>query len=284
MSDEPHRRRRFVQAAFMILGTAGLAVQHCCAASAIRQGDGERAELEVRVQVCVPTKRVYFNDLQLDTVENFPGYTHYSPQQLQLVPNKIRRVAPSDDPRVADDPRVIRSYGVAFGEVLGRPGDFSDSSGFMALRDATVGHQPIYGKEGGHPARKYIAVHLRLYDEPNPAGPTYWFKLPKAISADRFTNWFGPTSIETGEMAEKEPDRIWRNVTHEGKLPIHSIPANAPKMRVKLQEPVRRPMDPASDWLPALTTARLRFQTATSGPEFVHEFVAKSNEAIPNCD
>ena len=47
------------------------------------------ANAEVRVQVCLPGKRVYFNDLALERLENHPLFTNYSQQQLELAPKAI---------------------------------------------------------------------------------------------------------------------------------------------------------------------------------------------------
>ena len=143
-----------------------LAILQWGSTNALAQADTNRpgARTEVRIQVCVPTKRIYFDDLQLDQLENHPQFTKYSQQQLEFAPRTIRRVARSDDPRVTNDPRVIQSYGVGFGEVLKRSGQFSDSAGFMPLRDSTVADQPVYEKGYGHPAEDYVAMHLRLPD------------------------------------------------------------------------------------------------------------------------
>lgn len=66
----------------------------------------------VRVQICLPNSRIYFNELVLERLENHPQFTNYSLRQLELASKMIRRVAYSSDPR------VIKVYGVGFGEVL----------------------------------------------------------------------------------------------------------------------------------------------------------------------
>ena len=241
---------------------------------------------EVRIQVCLPTKRIYFDDLELARLENHPLFTKYSQQQLELAPKTVRRVATSSDPRVTNNPKVIRDYGVGFGEVLIRSGQFSDGSGFMPLKDSTVADQPVYEQGYGYATQNYVAMHVRLPDrEKGPEGSvTYWFKLPKAISADKFTDWFNPVSMEPEQTKGGERLPIWWKLTHGADLPIYLVSADAPKMRVMSLE--RRPEhnEPTSDSLPALTTARMKYRTATSGQQFVYEFVPKANEAIPKCD
>lgn len=234
------------------------------------------ANTEVQIQVCLPTKRVYFNDLELDRLENHPLFTKYSQQQLELAPKTIRRVATSSDTR------TIHAYGINFGEVLIRSRQFSDVSGFMPLKDSTVADQPVYEQRYGHPAQNYIAMHIRLPDqEKSPEGSvTYWFRLPKTIPDDGFTSWFNPVSMEPG--GERFP--IWWKLTHGGDMAIYPVSADPPKMRVTLLKRHAEHNDPTNDTLPALTTARMKYKTATSGQQFVYEFVPKPNEAIPACD
>lgn len=234
------------------------------------------ANAEVRIQVCLPTKRVYFNALKLDQLENHPLFTKYSQQQLELAPKTIRRVASSSDPK------AIRNYGVNFGEVLVRSGQFSDGSGFMPLRDSTVANQPVYERGYGYPAQNYIAIHVRLPDlDKGPEGRvTYWFTLPKIVPTASFTTWLPPISMEPD--GERLP--IWWKLTHGGDMAIFPVSADPPKMRVTLKKRHAEHNDPTIDTLPALTTARMRYQTATSNQQFVYEFVPQAEEAIPACD
>jgi hypothetical protein len=245
------------------------------------------ADIEVRIQVCIPTKRIYFDDVRLERLENHPQFTRYSEQQLELAPKTIRRAAPSSDPRVTGDPSVIRNYGINFGEVLNRSGLYSDGSGFMPLRDSTTADQPVYEKGYGYPAKNYVAMHVRIPEGDMGQGarvPTYWFRLPGTIPADGFSDWFPPASMESGSTTGSSSTPVWYRLTHGGDLPIYPVSADAPKMRVTLlrQKPTHN--DPTTDFLPALTTARLRLRTATSGPQFVYEFVSKTNEVVPKCD
>ena len=229
---------------------------------------------EVRVQICLPAKRIYFNDLELDRLENHPMFTKYSPQQLELAPRIIRRVAASNDPK------VIQVYGVNFGEVLIRSGQFSDGSGFMPIKDSTVANQPVYDRGYGYPVQNYVAIHVRLPDrEKEPEGSmTYWFTLPKTIPDDKFSVWLDPVSMEP------PGGQLWWKLTHGGDLVIYPVSADPPKMRVTLRKRQAEHNDPTTDTLPALTTARLKYKTATSDQQFVYQFVPKSSETIPACD
>lgn len=252
-----------------------MTIQGCSAAQPNIDTQSD-ANTEVRIQVCLPTKRIYFSDLELDRLENHPLFTKYSQQQLELAPKTIRRVTSSSDPK------AILSYGISFGEVLIRSGQFSDGSGFMPLRDSTVSNQPVYERGFGYPTQNYVAMHVRLPDlDKGPEGRvTYWFTLPKDIPNDRFTDWFSPVSMEP----EGERLPIWWKLTHGRDLTIFPVAADPPKMRVSLMKRHVEHKEPTTDTLPALTTARMKYKTATSGQQFVYEFVPKPDEAIPACD
>lgn len=252
-----------------------LALQGC--ATIQRNVDSQLdSNAKVRIQICLPSKRIYFKALVLEQLENHPLFTKYSQQQLQLAPKAIRRVYNSDDPS------TIHTYGISFGEVLIRDGQFSDGAGFVPLRDSTISDQPVYEKGYGYPLRNYVAMHVRLPDsEKGTEGRgTYWFTLPKSIPSDRFTDWFSPISMEPD--GERLP--IWWKLTHGGNLVIYPVPANPPKMRVSLEIRREEHNDPTTDTLPALTTARMKYRTATSGQQFVYEFVPAASEAIPACN
>ena len=273
---------------------------HCIAASvflflqgyytnsfAQRNDPRSATDVEVRIQVCVPTKRIYFDDLQLDRLENHPQFTRYSQQELERAPRTIRRVAPSSDSRVTNDPRTIRDYGITFGEALLRSGGYSYGSGFMSLKDSTSSDQPIFEKGYGYPAKDYVAMSVRLREGDvgsAATAPTFWFKLPETIPADGFSDWFAPASMESASSSGSTGTSWWYRLTHGGDLPIYPALTDPPKMRVALIKHRDTHSNPTGDSLPALTTARLRFKKATSGPQFVYEFVANANEVIPKCD
>lgn len=236
------------------------------------------ADAELRIQICVPSKRVYFSDLVLDELQNHPLFTKYSPEQLARAPNTVRRITNSDDPR------AIKTYSISFGEVLFQ-GMFSDISGMSPVQDSTVGHQPVYEQGYAYPAKEYVAIHVRLpASEIGPEGKvTYWFKLPKTIPNQGFTAWQSPVSMEPDRSEDSAGNKLWWRLTHGGDLTIYPVGAESPKMRVSLQRRLSGHSDPATDTLPALTTARMKYKTATSDRQFVNEFVPKTNEVIPDC-
>lgn len=257
-----------------------MALQGCSSKLVERSSDtSSDSYTEVRIQVCLPNKRVYFNDLALEQLENHPLFTKYSRQQLELAPKVVRRIASSNDPRVLGDSRVIKDLGIGFGEVLIRSGEFSAGGGGIPLHGSTVANQPIYEKGYGYPAQNYVAIHVRLPEKEIEMKDrlTYWFKLPKTISPDSFTDWFNPVSMESDHTSGPS---IWWKLMHRRELPIYPVSSDAPKMRVTLLRHRTLHNDPTSDSLPALTTARMKYKTTAS----VYEFVPKINEEIPKCD
>lgn len=256
-----------------------LALTSCSASILAQSSTRSDVNAELRLQVCVPTKRIYFNDMQLDPLENHPQFTRYSQEELALAPKTIRRVAPSNDPRVANDPSVDRDYVISFGEVrrIGERRDvqYSAGSGWMPLRDSTIADQPVYEKRFMHSAREYVAVSVRL---PGPDMPTYWFRLPKNIAFESFSGWLPPASMES-DRAARSDESIWYRLTRGADLPIYPVSGEPPKIRVALRKGREKNDDPTTDSLPALTTARMRNRAAN-----VYEFVPKAVEAISKCD
>jgi hypothetical protein len=258
------------------IGLAAVFVLQGCAAQqgSLNPNLDADAKTDVTVQVCLPFKRVYFNDIVLERLENHPLFTEYSPQELALAPKTIRRVANSSDPR------AIHEYGIGFGEVLNREGVLSDGGGFMSLQDSTIADQPVYEQGYGYPARNYIAMHVRLPANDTQSQVTYWFELPKYVPSDKFSDWFKSISMEP------EDQRLpgWWKLTHGQGLTMYPVPTDSPRMRVTLMPLRAKHKDPTIDTLPALTTARIKFKTPTSDKQFVYEFVPASKGAIPACD
>lgn len=252
-----------------------------CSTNATELNDYVKSDTntEVRIQICLPGKRVYFNDLELDRLENHPLFTKYSPQQLELAPKVIRRVVDSSDPR------AIRDYAIGLGDVVNRSGVLSRGGGAIAIKDSTVANQPVYDSGFGYPAQSYIAIYVSLpVRERGPEGSvTYWFTLPKSIPDDKFSVWLSPFSMEPEGTRRTSAPLPW-TIVHWGDLAIYPVSADPPKMRVTLQKRQTEHNDPRTDPLPALTTARLKYRTTTSDQQFVYQFVPKSNEAIPACD
>jgi hypothetical protein len=141
---------------FRCIVLVALVAMDGCAAVQTDIDTRSNADPTVRIQICLPTKRIYFNNIELAQLENHPQVTHYSPQQLELAPKTVRRVAGSSESN------ALHTLGIGFGEVLLRSSGYSYGSSFMPLRDSTVADQPVFEQGYGYPARAYIAMSVRV--------------------------------------------------------------------------------------------------------------------------
>ena len=247
-------------------------IQGCAIKSPIK---GLSPDVHARIQVCLPTKIVKFTDIVIDEVGNHPLFPHYSKEQLEAAPKTIRRVTKSNAPH------AIKDLTIPFGDVLNQDGVFSEGGGHISLIDSTVEDQPVFEPGFTRPARVYLAVRVSGPDpRPGQGGRVnYWFNLPQHLPTGEFTEWFSPVSMEP-EGLQKPVGWV---LVHGGAMAIYPVFGDVPKIRISLAKLANKHTDPATDSLPALTTARLRFKTAESNQNFVYEFVGKTGDVIPSC-
>lgn len=257
------------------MALAGASLLQGCAANGPLNRSQVGDTTEVRIQFCLPTKIVKFDDLTLDHLENHPTYTHYSSEQLARAPRTIRRVVRSDDAGAID--RLFLTYS----EVLKQDGLFSEIGGSVALSDATVADQPVFERGYTRPAGDYVAFSV-LGPDPRPGVTVqvrYWYVLPKNIAAGTFSAWLPPVSMEP---ADRQDGTDW-TLLRGGTLLAVPVVGAVPRMRVSFAKLPLANRNPATDTLPALTTARRHLRVAESKQDFVHEFVEKSSATIPAC-
>ena len=232
----------------------------------------------VRIQVCLPTKAVKFEDVVLDRLENHPTSPPrpYSRAELETAPKTVRRMVPSESPGAIDNPFL------PYEEVRKNSGLFSAGGGPISLRDSTITGQPVYEEDFTQPVNELVAfaVGIRGSETKDGEALQYWYTLPREIPVKVFSGWLAPISMIP--PGYRPPPSF--TLTHGGKLPILPVIGDTPKMRVSLVEPPTYQRSPANDFLPALYTARKNFKSNDSGRFFVYEFVEKSNEAIPACE
>lgn len=267
-SSAPTALRRLHTRAAGLIALSSLLAAGGCATGTRYQGPGSSAENALRVQVCLPDKRVHFSDFAVERLENHPTFTRYTSQQLAMAPTVIRRVAASADPR------TIQDYVVRLGDVRNNQGIKSEGSGSISLADSTVSDQPVFDSGARHPTRDYVALKVAA------GNVFFWYKLPREIAVGRFSPWFAASSME---QSGSRPG-IGLKLLRGGGIDMTPVAPGAPKMRVTLVKPGDKHLDPKADYLPALTTARLRYRTEKDGSQFVYEFVPKSEETIPACD
>ncbi|MES1189807.1 MAG: hypothetical protein ABUS47_01885 [Steroidobacter sp.] len=235
----------------------------------------------VVVQVCLPRKRIYYDTIELDRVDNHPIFTKYSESELNFAPKTIRRVATPDDPRVINEPMSTRTLWIGFTSVERQNNNFSSLGSTLAIENSTIADQPIYQINLLPPAKSYVGLEVNLQLE-NKDTMHYWFKLPKTVSISEFSDWFAPVSMETDRQAH-ETYSIFSELLRSHDMPIYTVSDDPPKMRVRLMQ-IDKHENSSVDYLPALTSAKKKFQTPDSNMGFFYEFVPPSTELVPRCN
>lgn len=268
-----HQMQRIAR---FILGIFGLAMLHGCQLIEQSGPSGSLHAGHVRIQICLPLNVVEFDDLLLDHLESYPTGANYSKSELAFAPKKIRRIRKSANPLAIAIPLLPHK------EERKESGVFSSSGGPIYLADSTVEGQPVFEPNYTSPAAEYIAFGVMVAE--TGAGSKndmeYWFRLPKNIPSGAFSRWLEPVWL----VPSGHPRDAGLILAHGGTLQAYPIGRDAPKMRVLLVPGPTYPLNPRTDSLPALYTARKQFKKADSAVTFVDEFVKQSDERIPACN
>lgn len=251
-----------------MLGLGFIAALQGCVAGlqGARAWRGERSN--VRLQVCLPTRVVEFDEIVLDRLRNHPLWA-YPEAELALAPRTVRRVKPSADARTAA--RLLLRYEEVFNDSPGL------SAGVLSLRDSTVHGQPVFDK--GSPDRGSTASAMGITLPSPDNGVTYWFVYPHDIPADGFSAWMEPASmIPVGHKSDPALALMARR-----QLPSYPVSRDAPKMRYARVPRPSPQRDAATDSLPALYTAREKFKLPDSSLTYAYEFVEQAGQPIPAC-
>lgn len=258
------------------LGTFGVAMLQGCQLIEQTGSAGSLHATHVRIQICLPMKVVVFDEIRLDHLKNHPTATHYSTSELALAPNTVRRMKQSANPLAITVPLLPHQ------EELNDSGSSSSGGGPIFLADSTVNNQPVFEPDYTRPAAEYLAFGVLVAETGSKSknDVAYWFKLPKHIPLSAFTGWMQPDAMAPSGYPS---DSGWI-LAHGGKLPSYPIGRDAPKMRVSLVPAPNYPLNPRTDSLPALYTAREQFKKADSALTFAGEFVRQSDERIPACN
>ena len=93
--------------------------------------------MEARFQFCLPDSRVYFDKLSFDELVNHPMFTKYSPDQLRLAPNAVRRVAAASDPRLTSEGLALPPLLLTFLHAENGLGVWSSGAGSVSIFGST---------------------------------------------------------------------------------------------------------------------------------------------------
>ncbi|MGC4060446.1 MAG: hypothetical protein QM749_06190 [Aquabacterium sp.] len=231
-------------------------------------------EEHVLIQACLPARKVFFETITVDAVE-CPPYATCTQEQLQKAPKTVLRMADSPDPQA-----IHRGF-LGYGEVTRSDGGFSDSADHIWLIGRTAKNQPVYEHPAWTRPRDYVAVHLYAAASESPQTPyiEYWFKLPKQLYTDRFTEWLPPVSSENERAADAQHATWWK-LTHGRDMDMNPTPANAPRIRFKIWRDEDRHVPLEQMSAPALAAARRQYGKATD----MYRLIGMQYVPIPDCD
>lgn len=255
----------------IFMGAMSLAIAEGTAPEKVAQ----QHEPLVVVQICRPTKRIAFEDLAIDIVEQ-PPYRTYTPDELSIVPRVIRQVVDSKDPT------ATKQYIIGYGEVLNRDGIRSASGGTIQLFGNTVQDQPVYAKTG-YRLRDYIAIRVSVRDNEYSLEPPvdYWFRVPNSLRFDQYTDWIAPISKDDAAIRNRQRSSTSVKLANEQRMDTYSVTSGAPRIRFRLEIPAKP--DPKTDFYPAIVSAILKDYPTPGVGTGRYRFVPKSGDEIPGC-
>ena len=246
------------------------------------------------IQVCVPNQEVYFEDVRIDlstipiakpleevrASNGLPVGKKYSPEvgsNLQGNTETVRRWI------VGAGPKSIPRYFLPINEVLNRDGILSAGGGHFSLIDSTVTHQPVFEIEGHRP-QDYISLSTAIEVERDGAKElvTYWFKLPRSIPTNQFSNWQEPVSQEDKATRESQKNPTWWDLTHNREMKLHPPSESAPKMRFKLMT-IEDHYNENRFWIRAKRAVADKFYRVSGDERNSRHYVPKQGTAVPPC-
>ena len=180
---------------------------------------------EVQIQVCMPTTKIRYRDVNLDNVFNHYPFTQYNYEQLILVPRSVRELIGVGTEEVGSADNKEAYYTTALLNVNHTCGIKNIAIDHLRLAGITVSDQPVYETSYGSAQHQYIAIGVAGKDVPG----MHWFKLPEKIDRGKFSKWLSPTYSEPSTSGQTQFVLL-----NGGSVPAHSVTPNAPKIRVQL--------------------------------------------------
>lgn len=127
-----------------------------------------------------------------------------------------------------------------------------------------------------------VYVKIPLTDRDDRVFVTYWFKPPKTVSKDVYTEWMVPVSEDRPDRKDGKPS-VWTYVTQGREMPLYPVGEHAPRIRyISMTSVEEGHVDDE------LRRARytLQLQSLVKGVDINderHKFVSAKREKIPPC-
>lgn len=262
--------------------------------------NGERVafpldEKQMIIQVCLPEKTVEFKDVEIDLKGVAGAKTIREERAGNGHPELGTAIdtAPVTDPQIDPDRvtvrrwipgsganPVIRSH-LGFGNVLDQDGVRSAGSGnSLDLWNNSERNQPIFETVGPRPEG---TLALRVTTEINGEISTFWFKPPKEIRKDQFTEWQAPISQERRNGQRRSGNPTFWNLTHDRPMEIYPVTEPSPKIRYRLTS-VEEYYDQYRFWKRAQKAVGEKFYRNVYGEERTQRhFVPRILGVVPGC-
>lgn len=250
--------------------------------------------LRLAVQVCLPDKTAYFDEVRVD-VTDLPD--DVPREAIRKMFHDAQEKGKYDNPyrpsRTDREFQTIRKWHpftsstdipkrfIGFGQVDNVKGIVSYGGKTADLAGSTETNQPIFYAFTHERPTDVVAVNVRFTDE-NSNSIAYWFRPPKEIGATGYTDWMLPVSEErAGEESAKRPF-FWL-LTHGKEMPVLPVRPNAPRIRYML-------LSSEQYWISLDTGRRAMYLTklkrlASTEPEAEDRFhlVPAKTAIIPPC-
>lgn len=253
-----------------------------------------RNEKRIIVQVCLPDRAVSFEDVEIDMTDIPKPKTMREMREANglLEAGSVRITVAKTESQDAPDRVTVRRWTyildegalkrafLGFGEVLNQGGVPSSIGGHIFLWANSEKNQPIYELEG-HRAEDTIALNVSA--EVNGEFVTYWYKPPRTIPEEKFSDWQEPISQETRDDKGRSRNGAFWDLTHGRELEIRPTIGTSPKVRYQLMT-VEEYYDQYRFWYRAQKAVSEKFYRGVVGEERdKRHFVPKIMGTIPAC-
>lgn len=254
--------------------------------------------LRVAAQICVPDMATYFDTVTVD-VTDFPA--NISIQARQELFQKINTYEAGEkfkNPYRSDstireyettrlwrkpvNPTDYPQYFIGGQTVKNVKGILTAGSISGYLKDSTEKSQPVFLEYVGERLGDVLAVSVTPPKGEAGERREFWFKLPKEIRKDKYTDWMSPVSEEGNKEHSAKFPTFWL-LTHGKEMPIYEVKEkNTPKVRYILmsQDEYVKTLDYGGRARYALALQRM--ENNPSDKEH-HYYVPDKREKIPPC-
>lgn len=258
----------------------------------------DRQAPRVYAQICVPDKTAYFDTMTVDVTDLPENISFQALRELFQDADAYKAGEGFTNPYRSDSPnreyqtyRLWRNpvnptdypqYRIAAREVTNVKGVMSVGGVTGGdMEDSTEKNQPVFSGYIGERPEDVIAVSVALPNDKHGEYREFWFKLPKEIRKDKYTDWMSPVS-EEGKIEQSAKFKTWWLLAHGKDMPIYEVKENAPKVRYifMTQEAYAKYSEFS---MRAINAAKLQFMKDNPSDNEYHHYVPAKRESIPPC-